>query len=340
VPGAEEGEIGKPPESVVPEPTPKTEAAEVAKEPWEMTRDEYLNNETTATGRDPDSNIDNRTPVTIRKLVYEQHYKKVYRALRRGKPVSAEVLKDYPELAAKKPDIPLKTTQDAVAVGEKGEPEKPPEVAVPTKRDKALAEYRDYIDGLTDAQRQKVAGLIIDNPISPGLLKRNIEKALATRTETENKPEPGKDPEKQKAPKRVVNKLRAVAEKSKAKAQEIYNQDRLENTSRRAGMAESSRAQAAKDIQIADTMLKIADGIESGELTALAGIKAKTHVETLDKILRQAQYERHRKKYDSYAEQQRHEDEPISEEDITFAKMPAISLTHDHETSLVRDISE
>ena len=68
-------------------------------------------------------------------------------------------------------------------------------------------------------------------------------------------------------------------------------------------MAASARDDAAKDIQIAGTMLKIADGIEDGSIKKLSKITAKTHVDLLDKLAVQAQYENWKGKY-SYAEQQ------------------------------------
>ena len=90
--------------------------------------------------------------------------------------------------------------------------------------------------------------------------KLKIEKKLAV-------PETVKEPEK-KAPvnEKVIKRLRSIAETLKKKGEEKFNQDREENTARRARMAASARADASKDIATAETMVKIADAIEAGEI--------------------------------------------------------------------------
>lgn len=194
-----------------------------------------------------------------------------------------------------------------------------------TKRDKALQEYRDYVEGLNDEQRQAAGDLIEDEPKSPSMQIIRIKRALASKFEVEkpiqqSRQEPQKP--KESKTKLKVEKLRGTAKRVKERAEEKYNQDRNTNTARRARMAAGAQASAAQEIQIADTMVKIADGIESGEISELSGVTAKSHVENLDRISTQAHYEYLRKKYDSYSDQQQHFGEPIPEDAIEFARYP------------------
>ena len=92
------------------------------KEPWQMGQKEYVS--WAADGKDPDSNIDSRTPTTIRENAATQHRKKIYRALREGKPVPPEALADYPDLQP--PTLPAgqrtqETTEELIAPGARQE---------------------------------------------------------------------------------------------------------------------------------------------------------------------------------------------------------------------------
>jgi predicted RNA methylase len=86
----------------------------------------------------------------------------------------------------------------------------------------------------------------------------------------------------------AADRLRSVAVNLREKAEEILNRDRLVNTARRAGMAASAEADAHADLYMADTLDNLADAIESGEARHLAGVKYKTHVETLHWAARRA----------------------------------------------------
>lgn len=90
-------------------------------------------------------------------------------------------------------------------------------------------------------------------------------------------------------------KLRTVAERLKTKAEEKLNQDRLVNTPRRAKIAAGVEADARADLQMANTMLNLANAIESGKAEHLENITAKTQIEELDYILRRAKTETLRK---------------------------------------------
>lgn len=68
---------------------PKAEA--VAKEPWQMTREEYEQVHPV--------NPQSANPESERRAIRREHHNSILGALIVGKPVPAEVLKDYPELA-------------------------------------------------------------------------------------------------------------------------------------------------------------------------------------------------------------------------------------------------
>lgn len=222
------------------------------------------------------------------------------------------------EVAVEEPAVE-KAEPDQIQVTDDGEIGSPL-----TKMEKSLKEYQEYVASLTKEEMAKAGDLIVETPGAPSSLKLSIQKALSAKPEAEKpKPTPRVDTKKDKA----VSKLRSVAEKTRAKAQESFDADRQENTNKRAEQAASTRAAAAKDIAIAETMVKIADGLESGDLKALSAVSAKAHVEQLDRILTQAQYTRHSSLYDSYSEKQQHKGEPITSEDVEFAKYPDI-FTH------------
>lgn len=83
-------------------------------------------------------------------------------------------------------------------------------------------------------------------------------------------------------------RLREVAAKLRESAEEQLNADRKVNTARRAGMAASAEASAHSDLYLAETMDNLATAIESGEAKHLNGVKYKTHVETLQGLVRRA----------------------------------------------------
>ena len=102
----------------------------------------------------------------------------------------------------KKPDAKSEKTpgipgQDVVAGGVDSEPggvvgdgeKKKPAI---TKRGKALQEYNEYLQTLTDEQKQQAGDLIVENPKSPSIQKVKIQKALqekpAEKPKTPEKP--------------------------------------------------------------------------------------------------------------------------------------------------------
>lgn len=135
-------------------------------------------------------------------------------------------------------------------------------------------------------------------------------------------------------------KIRALAEKLKASAIQVQNADRKTNTARRARMAGSAIAQAHKDEQFADTLLRIADGIDKGEVKYLAGISNKAQVAEIESRLMYAKYKSDEKSGKDKTYKEREEDryrEP-TEGDIKLAEMPYPSLYRDGLQSLANDL--
>lgn len=70
------------------------------------------------------------------------------------------------------------------------------------------------------------------------------------------------------------------------------NRDRKDNTARRAAMAASAESSARAKIATGKTLQAIGEKMEAGELKHLSGVKAATHVDTLNSLLRRTRYER------------------------------------------------
>ena len=115
------------------------------------------------------------------------------------------------------------------------------------------------------------------------LLSGNVDRSdqLAERQEAKNE--------------NTADRLTDTAESIRQRAEEQLNADRKTNTHRRAEMAAGMEARARGDIAKANTLRNIAEKIKSGELKHLVGVKAGTHVDQLDRILRAAKWNKIRK---------------------------------------------
>lgn len=114
-------------------------------------------------------------------------------------------------------------------------------------------------------------------------------------------------------------KLREVAASTLEKAEASINQDRNTNTARRARMASSALGAAEADRALALTINNLADAIESGQATHLAGITSRAAVQSLQDSLRNAMYEAERGL--SYADQQRQKGRAPTLADVEHAKI-------------------
>lgn len=88
----------------------------------------------------------------------------------------------------------------------------------------------------------------------------------------------------------TVERLRSMSSSLAEKANESLNKDRMVNTHRRAGMAARAEREANSQIALADTMKRIADNIEAGQVKFLGGIRAKSHVVQLESLLNSGSY--------------------------------------------------
>lgn len=127
------------------------------------------------------------------------------------------------------------------------------------------------------------------------------------------------------ADKRTIQaaKLRKGAQATIEKAQAEQNRDRLTNTHKRAREAGSAIARANKEEAIGNTMLNLADAIESGQAVHLSGVDSKAAVETLDRLIGRAIYETDRKL--PYQEQERNKGRAPTQTDIDNAVMPRVT---------------
>lgn len=83
----------------------------------------------------------------------------------------------------------------------------------------------------------------------------------------------------------AADRLQDSAERLEGRAEESLNQDRKTNTHRRLDAARRAESAARSDLALAGTVSNVADAIASGETRNLDGVKAVTHVETLNRLL-------------------------------------------------------
>ena len=120
----------------------------------------------------------------------------------------------------------------------------------------------------------------------------------------------------------TAERLRTMAAAMNEHAESELTRDRKSNTSRRAGMAARALESAEREKAMAETMARLADGIESGELTFLDKLRTKAQLSQIQAAMHVAKGDEIRKKYDSYAEQLKHEGEPITAETVDHASWP------------------
>lgn len=145
-------------------------------------------------------------------------------------------------------------------------------------------------------------------------------------------PEPPAEAEAPKLHGSGPEQLRKQAATLQGRADESLGTERQANTARRANMAASAEARARSDQATARTMIAIADGVESGELQHLWGVKTRAHLDMLEETIQQAKYARIR------ASGQASNDEawkaPPTVADADAARFPNPFVHKDHARSL------
>lgn len=130
----------------------------------------------------------------------------------------------------------------------------------------------------------------------------------------------------------AAERLHALADTITARAEETIaaSEASLQNTARRADMQAGIRGRAYSDQALARTMHSVAEALSTGNAKYLDGIRHKTHVETLETVLRRAKGCRlrslHRRAKAGELDENLHVDEEeensYSEVDVRFADYP------------------
>lgn len=129
-----------------------------------------------------------------------------------------------------------------------------------------------------------------------------------------------------------VAKLRSVAASTLEKAESALSADRQTNTARRADMAANTIGRAEAERAMGKTLGNLADAIERGQATHLAGVTSKVQVQTLQGVLRVAMYEA--EKGLSYGEQLARKGRPPEMSDVRLTDLPRISMRYDYSSAV------
>jgi hypothetical protein len=143
----------------------------------------------------------------------------------------------------------------------------------------------------------------------------------------------------------AAERLHELAANLAARAEETIERSNgsLQNTARRADIQAGVRGQAYADQALARTLHSIAESLSRGESQYLDGIRHKSHVETLDTVLRLAKWARVRslkrqENESTFAHGRRRdqaEEIPLSLSDVRFAEYPFPQLYRRHLEEIV-----
>ncbi|WP_130466441.1 PLxRFG domain-containing protein [Corticibacter populi] len=138
----------------------------------------------------------------------------------------------------------------------------------------------------------------------------------------------------------AVQRLRTMAQALDERAQQALDAPRKANTDRRARMAASAEAAARADKALAGTMNNLAKAIEDGRVKFLDAVRQKVQVELLARELRNAKDAQIRAKYPSYADQLKHQGEPVDAQTVDFADFPSYAAMRSDLASMARQMLE
>lgn len=137
-----------------------------------------------------------------------------------------------------------------------------------------------------------------------------------------------------------VERLKEMAEKLSAKADEKLSQDRKANTARRAEIAARMESAANAEKSMAVTMGRIAEGIENNSVKYLKGLRTKAQVEMLEAMVSAAQNKKLYEKYPNYNAREQNKYEAMDGETADYAVFPTYSLYRSDWASLGRKMLE
>jgi hypothetical protein len=126
-------------------------------------------------------------------------------------------------------------------------------------------------------------------------------------------------------------RLRDQAASLRDQANEALAKDRLANTARRASMAASAEWQARKQQGLAERIRLVADAVAAGN-ERLWPVKQKTHVEELERTLRQGRYEtlREKSRRGERIDWEQESEAPLEDADLDSVKYPVPEIYADH----------
>jgi protein-L-isoaspartate O-methyltransferase len=148
-------------------------------------------------------------------------------------------------------------------------------------------------------------------------------------------------PDKQPNPKAAA-KLRAAGQEIIASANEAMGRDRQANTRKRVQQAASAIQDAQRESQIGQTMINLADVIETGEAKALSSITTRAAVEQLDEELKNSRVTRWRTMQarsptEGHANWEQMMSRPIEPDDVRHAKLP-VPLLYGHSARNILEV--
>ncbi|MFY9224517.1 MAG: hypothetical protein WAQ98_17720 [Blastocatellia bacterium] len=125
----------------------------------------------------------------------------------------------------------------------------------------------------------------------------------------------------------AIEHLQEVAESLTEKAKESQSVERKVNTERKARFAANAEKEAEYNLFLASTLENIAEAICSQQTKYLSNIRAKTHIETLEYILRSTKWEKAKKESKRYEDVK--DDDPIVD-DVELIEYPYPTLHFSH----------
>lgn len=125
----------------------------------------------------------------------------------------------------------------------------------------------------------------------------------------------------------AVEHLQEVAESLTEKAIESQSVERKVNTERKARFAANAEKEAEYNLFLASTLENIAEAIANKQTKYLSNIRAKTHVETLEYILRSTKWDKAKKESKRYEDIK--DDEPeVDDVELVEYPYPTLNFTH------------
>ncbi len=128
---------------------------------------------------------------------------------------------------------------------------------------------------------------------------------------------------------RIAERLRTMADNMQNTIDAKRNDNRLTNTARRAAQDAYAREEADALERQQGIMRRIADAVESDEAVFLDNVTARTHIETLDRVLMLAKRERmNKKEYTNLNPKEREKiaGQPLTVEEINTIEIPKVDL--------------